>query len=348
MRRLNTSITWLVRFVLISLAFILGACSRATESPTPTPTITPIVSPSPFPTRTPTPYPLASSENPLVLGIVSETNDQQASTAAEELTQILARITNYHMRSHTYTKYSDLLTDLKAGKVHIVFLQPFTYLWARDRSLVEPAFLTNHFGVYQYGGQFLANVSSNFTLYFDPAKGLNTTNAGIALQQFENKRPCFVDPTSASGYVVPLGLLGEQGISVKAGVIPQSHTSVVRALYINGICDFGATFATTGDPRTASAITQDLTDVMNRVVVIYQIDPIIPNLNISFHSSVPKLMRDDLSFAMQALVKDQKQLFSTANNYEISDLQPADDTVYDPLRKYLLYSGVRLDTLVGK
>jgi phosphonate transport system substrate-binding protein len=282
-----------------------------------------------------------------VLGIVSANNDLQASTAAEELAQILARITNYQIRSQTYTRYADLLSDLRTGKVHIVFLQPFTYLWARQLNLVEPAFLTSHFGVYQYGGQFLANVTSNFTIHFDPIKNLNTTNAGIALQQFNDTRPCWVDTTSASGYVVPLGMLAEQGIKVKAGVITQSHTSVVRALYVNGICDFGTTFATTGDPRTASAITQDLTDVMNRVVIIYQIDPIIPNLNISFHTSVPKLMRDDLSFVIQYLVKDQKQLFSTANNYEISDLQPADDTLYNPLRKYLILSEVKLDTLVG-
>jgi phosphonate transport system substrate-binding protein len=348
MHRLKSSNTWPFRLLFISLAIILGACGRATDTPTPTPTITPIVSPTPFPTRTPTPYPLASSENPLVLGIVSETNDPQAATAAEELAQILARITNYHIRSQTYLKYADVLSDLQAGKVHIVFLQPFTYLWARGKGLVIPAFLTNHFGVYQYGGQFLANVKSNFIIYFDPVKGLNTTNAGVALKQFENTRPCWVDKTSASGYVVPLGLLAEQGISVKEGVITQSHTSVVRALYVNGICDFGATFATTGDPRTASAITQDLTDVMNRVVIIYQIDPIIPNLNISFHANVPKIMRDDLTFALQSLVKDQKQLFSTANNYEISDLKPVDDTVYDPLRNYLLYSDVKLDTLIGR
>ena len=190
--------------------------------------------------------------------------------------------------------------------------------------------------------------NSEFTIYFDPVKNQNTTNPGIALAQFDAMRPCWVDPTSASGYVVPLGLLAEQGIKVKEGVITQSHTSVVRALYVNGICDFGTTFATTGDPRTASAITQDLTDVMNRVVIIYQIDPIIPNMNISFHTSVPKLIRDDLSFAIQSLVKDQKQLFSTANNYEISDLQPVDDTVYDPLRNYLSFSRVKLDTLLGK
>ena len=228
------------------------------------------------------------------------------------------------------------------------FCSPLPISGRVKRAWYEPAFLTNHFGVYQYGGQFLANVQSNFTIYFDPAKSLNTTNAAIALKQFENKRPCWIDTTSASGYVVPLGLLAEQGIKVKEGVITQSHTSSVRALYVNGICDFGTTFATTGDPRTASAVTQDLTDVMNRVVIIYQIDPMIPNLNISFHTSVPKEIRDDLAFVMQNLVKDQKQLFTNANNYEISDLQPADDSVYEPLRKYLNLSGVKLDTLVGR
>ena len=158
MRRLKLSNTWLVRLLFVPLVILLGACMRTPDTPTLTPTNSPQVSPTPFPTRTPTPYPLASSQNPLVLGIVSETNDPTASTAAEEMTQILARITNFRMRSQTYTNYTDLLSDLRAGKVHIVFLQPFTYLWARERNLVQPAFLTNHFGVYEYGAQFLANV----------------------------------------------------------------------------------------------------------------------------------------------------------------------------------------------
>jgi phosphonate transport system substrate-binding protein len=344
--------TWLARLSLISLVFLLGACAH----PTPTPTATPAPTPSPttpitpFPTRTPTLPPPASDENPLILGIVSETNDPKAATAASDLAQQVAGITNFKIQSRVYKTSAALLADLQLSKVHIVFLQPFTYILAQQKGLVQPVLLINHFGVYQFGAQFLANVSSKFTIYFDPAKNQNTTEPFTALKQLDGKRPCWVDPTSSSGYVVPLGFLIDKGYKVKDGVFTLSNTAVVRALYVNGICDFGTTFATTGDPRTSPAVTQDLTDVMNRIVVLYQIDPVIPNLNISMLASLPKDMRDDLAFAMQSIVHTDKgkASFTTANDYETTDLKTIDDSVYDPIRNYLKLSGVNIETLIGK
>jgi phosphonate transport system substrate-binding protein len=334
-------------FVLI---FLLGACSRATPSPTPTPIPSATPSPQPVPTRTPTLPPPASEANPLILGVLSETNDAKAAAAAEEIARQISRITNYQVQARVYTTQKAILADLQAAKVHIVFLQPFTYLWARQKELVRPLLLTNHFGVYQYGAAIYANVASKFTIYFDPAKGQNTTDPATALKQFDGKRPCWVDPTSASGYVVPLGMLADKKVKVLDGVITQSHTSIIRSLYITGICDFGAAFTTTGDPRTSSAVKQDLTDVMNRVVLIYQIDPVIPNLNISVHNSLPREMRDDLTFALQSIIHADKgkALFTDANNYEINDLKPVDDSVYETLRSYQALSGVSLETLIGK
>ncbi len=346
-----------LRFTLICfcilLALLLGACNRATPSPTPTstPAPTPTQTTTPLPTRTPTLPPPASEENPLTLGIVSESNDSKIVAAADEIIQQIARVTNYKVQARLYSTYPALLADLQASKVHIVFLQPFTYLYARQKNLVQPVLLANHFGVYQYGAAFYANVASKFTMYYDPAKGQNTVDPATALKQFDGKRPCWVDPTSSSGYVVPLGILAEKGIKIKEGVITQSHTSVIRALYITGICDFGVTFTTTGDPRTAAAVNQDLTDVANRVVQIYSIDPIIPNLNISVLASLPRETRDDLVFALRDFVRSDKgkAAFSAANNsYEIADFKAIDDTLYEPLRNYVKFSGVNLETLIGK
>jgi phosphonate transport system substrate-binding protein len=341
-----TAVLW------ITLAIFLGACNRATPTPTvtPSPKPTATLTPIPFFTPTPTLPPPASSENPLIVGVISETNDPKATAAANEIASQIARITNYTVNARVYTTPQALLSDLQASKVHIVFLQPFTYLWAQQKGWVRPLLLANHFGVYQYGASFFANVSSKFTLYFDPSKNQNTVDPATALKQFDGKRPCWVDPTSASGFVVPAGMLAEKNIKVKEGVITQSHSAVIRALYITGICDFGVAFGTTGDPRSASAVAQDLTDVMNRIVLIYQIDPIIPNLNISVLASLPREMRDDLSFALQSVMhlEKGKTLFSDANGYDISDLKPLDDTAYEPLRRYQILSGAKLETLIGK
>jgi len=91
-------------------------------------------------------------------------------------------------------------------------------------------------------------------------------------------------------------------VDYQPGVVTQSFTSVVRALYIKGICDYGVTFAYSGDPRTSSEVLQDLPDALNKVIIIWRSDPIIPNLNLSFIPSIPKEIRDNIVSALQDLV----------------------------------------------
>lgn len=338
--------------ILAIVILVCTACLPATTAPTATPTPIPTLksSPTPEPTRTSTPFPLASEENPLVFGTVSENSDPKILAAGVDLAAELARITNFKVISRTYPSQAALLADMQAKKVHITFLQPFTYIWARQKGFANVVLLTNHFGVYQYGSQFLANVSSKFTSYYDPAKGQNTVDAATALKQFNGKRPCWVDPTSAAGFVAPYGLLSDLGIKVKDGVLAQSFPAVVRALYVTGICDFGASFATIGDARTSTTVTQDLTDVMNRVVVIYTTEAVIPNLNLSLHTGLSKEMREDLTFALQSIGRSEKgrTAFSTAAAYEITDVKAVDDVIYDALRNLLKLAGTPYESLIGK
>ncbi len=335
------------------LLSILAGCANpaptATLTPTPI-TPTPLQSSTPLPTRTPTPHPLGSDANPIVFAIVSETSDPKASAAAEEVVTRLKQITAFNIIARAYPSYPALMAALQVGKAHIVFLPPFTYLLAKQQNLAQAALMTNHFGVYQYGAQFLANVGSKFTLYFDPARNQNTANAATALKQLDGKRPCWVEPQSASGYIQALGVLNENGFKVQDGAFLQSHSGVVRALYITGICDFGVTFATTGDPRTSTSVTSDLTDVMNRVVILWQTEAVIPNLNISFWSGMPQIMREDLIFALQDVVKSEKGRanLTTANSYEIMDFKIINDTFYEPLANALKASRINPETLIGK
>lgn len=332
---------------------MLAGCTNPTPTPTLTPTPrtpTPSQSSTPAPTRTPTPHPLGSESNPIIFAVVSETSDPKAGTAADEVVLRLKQITAFNIKARVYTTYSALMADLQSGRAHILFLPPVTYLLARQQNLAQVALMTNHFGVYQYGAQFLANVSSKFTLYFDPARNQNTANPATALKQLTGKRPCWVDPQSPSGYIQALGVLNENGIKVNDGAFLMSHSGVVRALYITGICDFGVTFATTGDPRTSSAVTADLTDVMNRVVILWQTDAIIPNLNISLWSGMAPAMREDLIFALQDVAKTEKGRanLTAANAYEILDVKVVNDSFYDAFAASLKNAKIPLESLIGK
>ncbi len=348
----NTSGNQLKLILWIGLLVVLGllaACSSPTATPTPTPsepTLTPEMS------ATPTLGPLGGSDNPLVIGFDTGSDPQgQNTTARQNFTDALAAQTGLTI---TFTEFSDprdTLDALKNGEIQMAWLYPLTYIYAREQDLATVGLISNHFGTYYYGTQFLANAESGYTQYYDPASNAGTADAATALAQFDGTRPCWVEPGSISGYIYPDGLLEQAKVEVQSGVQTQSFTATIRALYIKGICDFGVTFAISGDPRTSSAVTSDLTDVMQRVVVIWQSAAEIPNLNLSYTPAVPDNIQRNLNDTLAKMLEndDNRSLLSQAlNNYDVQGLKIVDDSVYDPLRQAVDASGTDVSQWIGR
>jgi len=150
--------------------------------------------------------------------------------------------------------------------------------------------------------------------------------------------------------VLPLGILATESIQPGPAVITQDHTAVIRALYTHGICDFGATFAIIGDPRTSSSLQKDMPDVMQKVIVIWQTPAVIPNLNFSFAWQLPQTVRSKLTDALLDIgrTKDGQALLTAVTGVEIDGLKPVDNSFYNDLMMYVQASGIDLNTLVGK
>jgi phosphonate transport system substrate-binding protein len=330
------------------LAFMTFGCIVSTPTPTPTPKIK--NTPTHRPTSSPTPQAIGSAGNPLTMAFLDDPSNPAFKDSSQALINKISQLTGYNVQAVILKNYPELLERMKNGKVHISWLPPFTYIYAKNKGFARVLFLINHFGVYQYGTQFLANSTSGLTTYFDPLTEKNTAEANVALKQFQGKRPCWVEPSSASGYILPFGLLAENQIGVLEGVFSQNHSSVIRSLYLNGICDFGVTFSVSGDPRTSSAVQQDLPDVLNRVPVIWRSDAVIPNTNFSVY---PKLSKDTTVKISDAFLEinktpEGKKLLSDTLNYNVEDLMPINDDAYAPLEKAVEILGIDIQSLIGK
>ena len=337
------------KWILI-LAVLLVGCQAVLPSPTPSPI--PPTPTRPLPTApppTPTPAPLGSAQNPFLVGLVPNQTASQAGSAGR-LGEMITEQSGLDVQVNAFPDYPSLLEAMDQGKIQAGWLPPLTYLLAYSKAIAQVGLVANHYGVYGYGTQFLVNAASGFTIYFDPAKNASTAGAADALRQFAGKTPCWVDPTSASGYIVPLGLLTTRSIQTQPGVITQDHTAVIRALYAGGICDFGATFGVIGDPRTASAIEKDLPDVMQKVIVAWQTPPVIPNLNLSYAWQIPESTRSSISEALISLAQNQagQAVLTGATGYQIDGLKMVDQTFYSDLQTYVKNSGVDLNSLIGK
>jgi phosphonate transport system substrate-binding protein len=342
-RNFEANRLFFLSILLLGSAILLTACGLITSKDLPTPT----VSIQEF--STPTPALLGDQSNPIILGFINPDDNQTITDAGNKLSRELAEYLTLSTQPKFYTDYKTLIDDLKEGKTQIVWLPPATYLFAHEKGIANVSLLSNHFGVYYYGTQFLANKVSGFTPSFNPVTGINNLDAKQALSQFKDKRPCWVGTDSLSGYYVPLGILNENEIPVLSGAFLQNHPAVIRALYIRGICDFGVTFAHLGDPRTASAVQVDLTDALDQIPVIFQTDAIIPNLSLAYSRNISQEMRKSLDAFFIAQVGDdsKRQTISSALDYEIQDLQKVDDSIFDRLRKILDASGADLQNLVG-
>ncbi len=348
------------RIILIMILLLLAACGSK-PSPTVTPTAepatqtpdftsTPGPTDTPAPTDTPTPEPLGSSKNPLQFGFLLPSGKTSLPPETTQVLDALAKATGYAIQAYPAASYSALLAGMADGKVHIAFLPPFTYLQAKVDGSAAVLLVANHYGVYAYGTQFLTNIFENYTPFFNPSTEKNLGDGGQALAQFSSKRPCLVEPHSAAGYVVPLGILNQAGITTQDPVLAQTFTGVVRALYTRQICDFGVTYAFSGDPRTASSVQADMPDAVQKVIVVWRSGAVIPNLNVSTGLSLTGEMRQKLSTALIGLVRStegQKQLTAAADGYSIDDFKPIGDEFYAALQPYVTSSGALLSSLLG-
>jgi phosphonate transport system substrate-binding protein len=347
----NRTAFLLIKF-LLSAAFLLANCTfprlnvaSVTETPTTTPSITALSEATPTDTAPP---PLATvelglAENPLILALPPSAASQEQIDAAKVIASQFTQRTGYTVVTVIPESYTALVEALERGNAHIVLLDPYAYELAYQKDLVYASYAVLKDGEGMYGAQFVATRRGGFTSYFDEGIDENTDEASAALAQFADKKPCWSDETSLSGYVIPLGYLNENQIITKPAAFVEGHPTVVRSLYASGICDFGATYI---DARKFPSLEDEFPDLVEQVMVVWQIPAIIPYDVLAFSTSMPQGMRDLFATLIPAIMQTDagRAAFKTA--YDIDELQPANDGFYEEFRIYVDESGIDLTTLV--
>lgn len=327
-----------------SLPRLLLLEPTATATPTETPgNVTPTVTlPPAFPT-----VELGLAENPLILALPPSRNGNANSpeqiNAAKVIASQFTERTGYTVVTIVPDSYTALVDALANGNAHIVVLDPYAYELAYQGNWVRASYAVLKDGEGKYGAQFLAARKAGFTSYFDESTDENLEEAGVALAQLANKKPCWSDETSPSGYVVPLGYLNANQIATKPAAFVEGHPTVVRSLYLGGICDFGATYI---DARKFPSLEDEFPDLIEQVIVIWQIPPIIPHNVLAFSTNMPQGMRDLFAGMIPAMMQTDagRAAFKTA--YDIDELEAVNDGYYEDFRIYVGESGVDLTTLV--
>jgi phosphonate transport system substrate-binding protein len=339
------------------LVFILTACNLPLASGKETPTVTAsvpteelVAAPTMIPTLMPTPVPdvpLGTKENPIVMAVIPSSG-REMPEAARDVAAQLSNLTGLVIVPFAPASYLEVVDALGAGKIHIAWLPPFPYLLAHEKGYADAALASLVLGRDLSAAQFLVNQQMvedrKFTVYFDPATGANLADAALALKQFKDKKPCWTDPYSPTGYAVPLGILNENGIQTKTGAFVQGHATVIKSLYQDPegtICQFGVTVA---DHQIF--IASGFEDAAERVVIVWVTEPIVPFDGVAYSSSLPDEMRLSITSALLVMIQTEEGNAALRDTYQIDGLKLADDTFYDALRHMLEQSGLELSGLV--
>jgi ABC-type phosphate/phosphonate transport system substrate-binding protein len=290
---------------------------------------------------------LGLAENPLILALPpslnGNANSQEQIDAAKVIASQFTERTGYTVVTVVPDSYLALVEALEDGNAHIVLLDPLAYELAYQRNLVNAAYAVLREGESKYGAQFLATRKGGFTSYFDEGTGENLDEAPIALAQFADKKPCWSEQTSPSGYVVPLGYLNANQIVTKPAAFVEGHPTVVRSLYASGICDFGATYI---DARKFPSLEDEFPDLVEQVIVVWQIPAIIPYEVLAFSTKMPLGMRELFASMIPPILQTEagKTAFNTV--YGVEEMEPATDGFYEEFHTYVNASGVDLATIL--
>ena len=341
---------YVLPLLLAIASMILSDCSLprvTTPEATATQTSTPIPV---LPTDTPPALALRTAElglveNPIILALPPSANSAEQIAAASYIADQFTQRTGYAVVTVIPDSYTALVDALEKGNAHIALLEPYAYTLAYQKGLVYAAFATLKDGDDKYGAQFLATRKGGFKSYFDPLTETNTAEAREALLQFIDKKPCWSDETSASGYVIPAGFLNANDITTRTAAFVEGHPTVVRSLYATGICDFGGTYI---DARKFPSLENEFSDLMEQVILVWRIPEIIPYELFAFSSKMPQGMRQLFSDQIMALMQTDEGFAAFKTAYGIEALQSANDAFYDEFRTYVEASGVDIARLLDR
>nr|HPI41455.1 phosphate/phosphite/phosphonate ABC transporter substrate-binding protein [Pseudobdellovibrionaceae bacterium] len=168
---------------------------------------------------------LGSEKNPIKFYFTPSQDAKALDDNSKVLKTYLEANTPYKFHMTVPQSYNAVVESFGTKRADVAAINTFGYLTANSKYGVEAKLITVRHGKSTYQSQFLAKA-----------------NSGIQkIEDLQGKKVAFVDPSSTSGYLLPMKALKEKKIILKDEVYAYKHDAVVSMIY-QGQVDAGATF----------------------------------------------------------------------------------------------------------
>ena len=345
--------TNLVFAVLLIASLVLSACQQATPVP---------------PTETPAPA-IGSEQHPIKVLFVPSVDAAEIVAGGEKLAQTLHDATGLYFEVVVPTSYAATIEEMCASPEDTMgFIPGLGYVLANQLCGVQVAGKAVRFGYDWYAAMIVVRRDSGIT----------------TLADLNGKKWAYPDAGSTSGYLYPLYLFKENGITPGEIVEAGSHDAAIKAVY-NGEADFATAFFSPGrldgasidwqpgqdpdvpadllescaptedgktilcgnfEPRDARRnLRAEMPDVM-QVISILETTPKITNDTLSFGPDFPAELKAQIMTALFDFAANNPEGFAEAMlPYSWSGINPATDAEYDDIRNSVEASGFKLEDL---
>ncbi|MGZ3689849.1 MAG: phosphate/phosphite/phosphonate ABC transporter substrate-binding protein [Pseudobdellovibrio sp.] len=269
---------------------------------------------------------LGTEANPVKLHFVPSIDAKLIEDNSKIFKTYLEAHTPYKFDVTIPQSYIAVVEAFGTKRADVATLNTFGYILAHEKYGVEAKLTLLRHGLDTYQSQFIVRADS-------PIKKLEDLNG---------KKIAFVEPASASGYLVPLKTLMDKKIKPKETVFAGKHDNVVSMVY-QGQVDAGATYYSApfkddkGVERIEDARFLVLTqypDVEKKVVILSLSDPII-NDPIVFRKDMPEEMKSKIVEAMISFLGTTEGKAAFNAIYGITEVKKATDADYDSARENL-------------
>ncbi|MBX3039672.1 MAG: phosphate/phosphite/phosphonate ABC transporter substrate-binding protein [Bdellovibrionaceae bacterium] len=277
---------------------------------------------------------LGTERNPVKLFFVPSVDAKVLEGNAKVFEEYLEKTTGYKFDVQVPQSFIAVVEAFGTKRADVAAINTFGYILAHQKYGAEAALTVIRHGSPTYQSQFLARTNGKIN----------------SLKDLDGKKIAFVDPASASGYLLPLKTLRDNDIKPKETVFAMKHDSVVSMIY-QGQVDAGATFysppSKDGIEDARRLVKTQYPDVEKKIKIV-DLSEAIPNDPIVLRKELPPEMKEKIIEAFLSFIATSEGKAAFKEIYSVDELKKCTDKDYDAVRAMLTSLGTSADDLVKK
>ncbi len=282
---------------------------------------------------------LGSEKNPIKVHFVPSVDSKVIESNSKTFKNYLEKETGYKFEVTIPQSYIAVVEAFGTKRADIAAINTFGYLMAHEKYGVEAKMTVLRNGQSTYQAMFVAKTDSKIK----------------TIEDLKGKKIAYVDPASASGYILPLKLLKDKNIEPKETIFALKHDNVISMVY-QGQVDAGAAFFS--PPHTNDKGEVEIEDARRLVktqypdvekkISIIGMSEAIPNDPFVFRKEMSEEIKNKVVDAMLKFIQTDEGKAAFKAIYSVTELKKATDSDYDVVRAMLKTAGKSADDLMKK